>query len=57
MLFMLRGDTHGDFSWLKQHMFEALDPANTAFIILGDCGINIGKEPHDSDVKRAIART
>lgn len=53
----IRGDTHGDFSWLKQHMFEALDPANTAFIILGDCGINIGKEPHDSDVKRAIART
>lgn len=53
----IRGDTHGDFSWLKQHMFEALDPADTAFIILGDCGINIGKEPHDSDVKRAIAQT
>lgn len=57
MVFMIRGDTHGDFSWLKQHMFEALDPADTAFIILGDCGINIGKEPHDSDVKRAIAQT
>ena len=43
MVFMIRGDTHGDFSWLKQHMFEALDPTDTAFIILGDCGINIGK--------------
>ena len=54
---LIRGDTHGDFSWLRQHMFEALDPADTAFIILGDCGINIGKEPHDSDAKRAITRT
>lgn len=53
----IRGDTHGDFSWLQQHMFEALEPTETAFIILGDCGINTGKEPRDSDVKRAIAQT
>ena len=53
----IRGDTHGDFSWLQQHMFKALEPAETAFIILGDCGINIGKEPRDSDVKRTIAQT
>ena len=39
----IRGDTHGDFSWLQQHMFKALEPAETAFIILGDCGINTGK--------------
>ena len=53
----IRGDTHGDFRWLQQHMFKALEPAETAFIILGDCGINTGKEPRDSDVKRTIAQT
>lgn len=45
---IVRGDCHGDFTWLNSHMFKILNPADYGIIILGDCGFNTGNKFHDS---------
>lgn len=53
----LRGDTHGDFSWLKDWCKNENTTEKDAIIILGDAGINFWLKRGSSDTsnKRKIA--
>ena len=53
----LRGDTHGDFFWLKDWCKNENTSKNDALIILGDVGINywLTKRSSDTSNKKKIA--
>ena len=45
---VVRGDCHGDFTWLNARMFRILNPKDYAIIILGDVGFNSGNTFRDN---------
>ena len=49
--YLIRGDCHGDFTWLNARMFRILNPKDYAIIILGDVGFNTGSTFRD-DMKK-----
>lgn len=51
----LRGDTHGDFSWLKDWCEAEKTTEDDILIILGDAGINFWLNKTDIKTKRKIA--
>ena len=52
--YLIRGDCHGDFTWLNARMFRILNPKDYAIIILGDVGFNTGNTFRD-DMKKEYA--
>lgn len=54
--FLIRGDTHRNFDWLSEHRMECFIPEETAIIILGDVGINVGWKS-DKNLKRRLNET
>ena len=53
----IRGDTHGDFSWLPAWCIENHTTTDDALIILGDAGINFYLNKTDRNLKRNIQNT
>ena len=49
--YLIKGDCHGDFTWLNARMFRILNPKDYAIIILGDVGFNTGSVFRD-DMKK-----
>ena len=49
--YVVRGDCHGDFTWLNARMFKILNPRDYAIIILGDVGFNTGYVSRDNNKK------
>ena len=54
MRFLITGDTHRIFS--RFHSIKPVENEQTAVIILGDAGLNIGRERDDRDTKNALCR-
>ena len=52
--YLIRGDCHGDFTWLNARIFRILNPKDYAIIILGDVGFNTGSAFRD-DMKKEYA--
>lgn len=52
--YIVKGDCHGDFTWLNAHMFKILNPKDYGIIILGDVGFNTDNILHDT-IKKEYA--
>ena len=51
---LLRGDTHGDFTWMTNGCLDNYIPEETAIIILGDCGLDFYLNKTDLKKKKDI---
>jgi len=51
---LVRGDTHGDFSWMTNGCLADYKPNETAIIILGDAGFNFYLNTNDDKKKKAV---
>ena len=51
---LIRGDTHGQFSWMTNGCLDEYNPAETAIIILGDAGFNFYLDKFDEKLKREV---
>ena len=54
--YLIRGDCHGDFTWLNARMFRILNPKDYAIIILGDVGFNTGSALRDDMKKEYVSQ-
>ena len=53
---LITGDTHREFSRFKNYDKEIQKDSNTAVIILGDAGINVTNDEHDSQIKNFLTK-
>ena len=51
---LLRGDCHGYFGWMKNRSLDDYLPEQTAIIILGDAGINFWLNERDRQLKEEL---
>ena len=51
---LVRGDTHGVFTWMYGETLEEYKPEETAIIILGDCGFDFYLNKSDLKKKREV---
>ena len=51
---LVRGDTHGVFTWLNNDTLSQYKPEETAIIILGDAGFNFYLSKTDSRLKKEV---
>ena len=51
---LITGDCHREFSRFKNYDKEIQKDTNTAVIILGDAGINVTNDEHDSQIKNFL---
>lgn len=51
---LVRGDTHGNFSWMYNGSLDNYKPEETAIIILGDAGFNFYLNKNDEHKKKEI---
>ena len=52
--FLVRGDTHGNFTWMFNGCLKDYNPEETAIIILGDAGFNFYLNKTDEQKKKEI---
>ena len=53
--FLIRGDTHGIFTWIDTMVLDRYIPKETAIIILGDAGFNFWLDKKDTRLKREVS--
>ena len=53
--FLVRGDTHGVFTWMDNGCLDGYIPEETAIIILGDAGFNFWLNKKDERLKREVS--
>lgn len=53
--FLVRGDTHGVFTWMNNGSLDKYIPEETAIIILGDAGFNFWLDKQDTRLKREVS--
>ena len=51
---LVRGDCHGIFTWMKNGCLDEYNPEETAIIILGDAGINFWLNTKDTRLKKEL---
>ncbi len=51
---LVRGDTHGKFSWMTNGCLDDYNPDETAIIILGDVGFNFFLDRFDDKTKNEV---
>jgi len=51
---LVRGDTHGDFTWMTNGCLTDYKPNETAIIILGDAGFNFWLDKKDDRLKKEV---
>jgi len=51
---LIRGDTHGTFTWMADGRLEGFAPEETAIIILGDVGLNFYLNKSDDRNKKEV---
>lgn len=51
---LVRGDTHGQFTWMNNGCLDNYKPEETAIIILGDAGFNFYLNKYDSKKKAEV---
>ena len=54
MKYLVKGDCHGDFLWLYNLDREEYPCHNTAFILLGDVGLNFFLNNNDKKMKKVV---
>lgn len=54
MKFLIRGDCHGEFTWLCNERLDKYTPEDTGIIILGDAGFNFYLNKTDARVKKEV---
>ena len=53
--FLVRGDTHGVFTWMDNGCLDGYIPEETAIIILGDSSFNFWLNKKDERLKREVS--
>ena len=51
---LVRGDTHGQFTWMNNGCLDNYKPGETAIIILGDAGFNYYLNKYDDKKKAEV---
>ena len=51
---LVRGDTHGVFTWMDDERLNNYKPEETAIIILGDAGFNFYLNKTDARLKKEV---
>ena len=51
---LVRGDTHGQFTWMSNGCLDMYKPEETAIIILGDAGFNYYLNKYDDRLKKEV---
>ena len=51
---LVRGDCHGQFTWMDNGCLDKYEPEETAIIVLGDCGFDFYLNKTDTRKKREI---
>lgn len=51
---LIRGDCHGEFTWLCREQLDKYEPETTGIIILGDAGLNFYLNKTDARVKKEV---
>ena len=54
---LVRGDCHGWFYWLEELDKERYKPLETAFIVLGDFGVNYYLDKKDEKKKQELCKS
>lgn len=52
--YLVRGDTHGIFTWMTNGCLKEYKPSETAIIILGDAGFNFWLDKKDARLKQEV---
>lgn len=51
---LVRGDTHGVFTWMLNGCLDSYKPEETAIIVVGDCGFNFYLNKTDTRTKKEV---